>query len=243
MKAAHEDPCIPRSTSSPVRLILCMVLILGLFIGGCTNMVAQHFEKTVDITKGTMNLPGLTEPVTVRRDALGIPFIEAKTMGDMAMAMGYVHASDRLTQMAAIRLMSEGRLSEMAGPSMIDLDLYMRTMNLRQTALILLKNISPENLALLERYCTGVNAYLDRIRTTCLRNSRWPDTRRNTGNPSTPSWCMPCWISHSPSISTKRSRVECCPGHRCSRRPHGCCPSILMSPYPLMRQKNFPEST
>ncbi|MCK7512652.1 MAG: penicillin acylase family protein [Desulfobacterales bacterium] len=49
----------------------------------------------------------------------------------MAMAMGYVHASDRLTQMAAIRLMSEGRLSEMAGASMIDLDLYMRTMNLR----------------------------------------------------------------------------------------------------------------
>ncbi len=137
-------------------------LILGLFMGGCTNMVAQHFEKTVDITKGTMNLPGLTEPVTVRRDALGIPFIEARTMGDMAMAMGYVHASDRLTQMAAIRLMSEGRLSEMAGASMIDLDLYMRTMNLRQTALNLLKNISPENLALLERYCTGVNAYLDR---------------------------------------------------------------------------------
>ena len=162
MKAAHENFCIPRNNSSPVWLILCIGLILGLYMGGCTNMVAQHFEKTVDITKGTMNLPGLTEPVTVSRDALGIPFIEAGTMGDMAMAMGYVHASDRLTQMAAIRLMSEGRLSEMAGASMIDLDLYMRTMNLRKTALNLLKNISPENLDLLERYCMGVNAYLER---------------------------------------------------------------------------------
>jgi acyl-homoserine-lactone acylase len=162
MKAAHEDLGIPRSTSSPVWLFLYLVIVLGLFMGGCTDMVAQHFEKTVDITKGTMSLPGLTEPVTVRRDALGIPFIEAKTIGDMAMAMGYVHASDRLTQMTAIRLMSEGRLSEMAGPSMIDLDLYMRTMNLRHTALIMLKNISPENLVLLEQYCAGVNAYLDR---------------------------------------------------------------------------------
>jgi acyl-homoserine-lactone acylase len=161
MKALYEDPCIQGSKSSPVRFILYVGMMLTLIAGGCTDMVARHFEKTVDTTRGTMRLAGLAEPVTVRRDALGIPFIEAKTMGDMAMAIGYVHASDRLTQMASIRLMSEGRLSEMAGPSMIDLDLYMRTMNLRQTASNLLKNISPENLVLLERYCAGVNAYLD----------------------------------------------------------------------------------
>ena len=73
MKAAHEDPGIPRSTSSPVWLFLCMVIVLGLFMGGCTDMVAQHFEKTVDITQGTMSLPGLAEAVTVKRDNLGIP--------------------------------------------------------------------------------------------------------------------------------------------------------------------------
>ncbi|HVN72927.1 MAG TPA: penicillin acylase family protein, partial [Desulfomonilia bacterium] len=97
------------------------VVILDLFTGGCTNMVNRHFQDTVDPAQGTVSLPGLKDQVTVRRDTFGIPFIEAKSMADLAFAIGYVHASDRLTQMVGFKLASEGRLAEMVGPSMLDL--------------------------------------------------------------------------------------------------------------------------
>ena len=82
-------------------------------------------------------------------------------MEDMAMAVGYVHASDRLAQMIGMKLISEGRLAEMAGPAVLNLDIYMRTMNLKGAAEALYKNVTAENLRLLEFYSKGVNAYLE----------------------------------------------------------------------------------
>ncbi|MCK7506228.1 MAG: penicillin acylase family protein [Desulfobacterales bacterium] len=72
-----------------------------------------------------------------------------------------MHASDRLAQMIGMKLISEGRLSEMAGPAVLDLDIYMRTMNLNGAAKALYKNVTAENLRLLEFYSKGVNAYLE----------------------------------------------------------------------------------
>jgi acyl-homoserine-lactone acylase len=82
-------------------------------------------------------------------------------MDDMARAIGYVNASDRLTQMEGLRLVSQGRLAEMVGPSALDLDIYIRTIGLPRIAGMLLKNMSRENQILLERYCEGVNAYVE----------------------------------------------------------------------------------
>jgi acyl-homoserine-lactone acylase len=137
-----------------------MVVILCVCLGGCAGLVDRHFKKTVDQTQGNLTLEGLREPVTIRRDAHGIPFVEAGNMQDLAMAIGYVNAADRLTQMVGMRLVSQGRLAEMAGPAVLDLDLYLRTINLRQAAENLYKFTSAENKALLQRYCDGVNAYL-----------------------------------------------------------------------------------
>jgi acyl-homoserine-lactone acylase len=161
MKESSANLWFPSGMCNLLHLFLFIFMPLCLFTQGCNNIADRHFKDTVDTTQGTMSLPGLKEAVTVRRDAFGIPFIEAKNMDDMAMAIGYVHASDRLTQMVGLKLVSEGRLAELVGPVMLDLDIYMRTMNLRRTADNLLKNMSPENMALMERYCAGVNAYLD----------------------------------------------------------------------------------
>ena len=109
---------------------LCIVLIC-LFIGSCATLIDRHFKGKLDPSQGNITVEGLKDTVTVRRDAYGIPFVEAKNMEDMAMAVGYVHASDRLTQMIGMKLISEGRLSEMAGPAVLNLDIYMRTMNLK----------------------------------------------------------------------------------------------------------------
>jgi acyl-homoserine-lactone acylase len=141
-------------------LRVCGIVAICLFLGSCTTLIDSYFKGKLDASQGNITLAGLKETVTVRRDAYGIPFVEAKNMDDMVMAVGYVHASDRLNQMIGMKLISEGRLAEMAGPAVLNLDIYMRTMNLKGAAEALYKNISPENLRLLERYSDGVNAYI-----------------------------------------------------------------------------------
>ncbi|HLZ19222.1 MAG TPA: penicillin acylase family protein [Smithellaceae bacterium] len=129
-------------------------------LSGCSTFAERYFQRSVDPAGGELQLSGLKEAVTVRRDAYGIPYVEARNVQDLAMAIGYVNASDRLTQMTGFKLLSQGRIAEMAGPSALNLDMYMRAMNLRRAAENLARHTSPENMALLESYAAGVNAYI-----------------------------------------------------------------------------------
>ena len=142
-------------------LKVCGIVAICLLLGSCTTLIDRHFKGQLDPSQGNITIQGLKDTVTVRRDAYGIPFVEAKNMDDMAMAVGFVHASDRLAQMIGMRLIAEGRLAEMAGPAVVNLDIYMRTMNLNGAAEALYKNVTAENLRLLEFYSKGVNAYLE----------------------------------------------------------------------------------
>jgi len=63
----------------------------------------------------TLTVPGLRDPVTVRRDERGIPYIEAKNDADLYFAQGYVIASDRLWQMDLLRRNERGELAEVLG--------------------------------------------------------------------------------------------------------------------------------
>jgi len=148
-----------RRYSSP-HFLCFWVVALCLGLSGCGALIDRYFQQSLDPDQGTLQLPGLKEDVSVRRDAYGIPYVEAHNMQDLAMAIGYVNASDRLTQMTGLKLLAYGRVAEMAGPSLLNLDMYMRTMNLRRAADNLARHTSPENLALLEHYASGVNAYV-----------------------------------------------------------------------------------
>ena len=47
-------------------------------------------------TQGELSIDGLQEPVTVRRDAWGVPYIEAASLDDLWFAHGAVTAGERL---------------------------------------------------------------------------------------------------------------------------------------------------
>lgn len=151
---------IVKSLSWPRRTAIAIVFVFSVCLSGCASLVNHHYKPTVDAPQGVVALKGLAAPVTIRRDAHGIPLIEAASPGDLAMAMGYVNAADRLTQMVGMKLVAQGRVAEMAGPGLLDLDIYMRTINLSKNAQHIYAQIGPEQQALLERYCEGVNAYV-----------------------------------------------------------------------------------
>jgi acyl-homoserine-lactone acylase len=115
-------------------------------------------------TSGVFAIKGLAQNVSVRRNNLGMPLIESSTFHDALFTLGYVHASDRITQMMQMRLLAQGRLSEIAGPGALDLDRMLRAANLKQNANELYAASSPRLKRFFEVYARGVNAYLFRYR-------------------------------------------------------------------------------
>ena len=148
----------------PTLLFRAVALTLLLAVGGCHSLLNGYYRDTLPPTQGSITLDGPQKPVSVRRNALGMPFIEADSLADASFALGYVHATDRLAQMEGMRLMAAGRLAEMLGAGVLDIDRFMRTIDLRSAAEALQRGLSPEVEHLLERYAQGVNSYLVRHR-------------------------------------------------------------------------------
>jgi len=103
---------------------------------------------------------GVAAPVTVVRDAKGIPMITAASETDAYFALGYVHAQDRLFQMELMRRRGQGRLSELIGAAGLAPDRMMRTLGVYRRAEEDLKSVDTATAAAFEHYAAGVNAWL-----------------------------------------------------------------------------------
>jgi acyl-homoserine-lactone acylase len=129
-------------------------------LSGCQSLLNSQYSASVTPSQGTVQLKGLAKSVSIRRNTLGMPLIESDSFHDALFSLGYVHASDRLSQMVGMRLMAEGRLSEMVGPGALEIDRFMRAVNLKQSSAVLYQNASPRIKRFFEVYARGVNAYL-----------------------------------------------------------------------------------
>ena len=146
------------------HLSLAAALTAVVTLSGCQSFLQSRYSASVHPDQGTARVQGLAQSVVIRRNALGMPLIETNTFHDALFALGYVHASDRLSQMVGLRLMAEGRLAEMAGPGVLEIDRFMRAVNLKKSAEVLYRNASPRLQRFFEVYARGVNAYLFRYR-------------------------------------------------------------------------------
>lgn len=111
-------------------------------------------------TTGDLALPGLERPVRVMRDAHGVPSIIASSWHDLYMALGFVHAQDRLFQMDMQRRLGAGRLSEILGDAAAGTDRFMRTLGIYRHAAASVNVASAEFRAVLDAYSAGINAFL-----------------------------------------------------------------------------------
>ncbi|MCB0905642.1 MAG: penicillin acylase family protein, partial [Nocardioidaceae bacterium] len=83
----------PARWSAYVAGAVVLALVAGLVAG--VVFVRRPFPQTT----GTIDLPGLTAPVEVVRDANGIPQLYGDTVDDLMRAQGYVHAQERFFEM------------------------------------------------------------------------------------------------------------------------------------------------
>ena len=140
-----------------IALLIVVMVVIVVFVW------AKFFflKGPVAMHEGELNLSQLSAPVTVLTDEFGVPHVYAENEDDLFFAAGYLQASERLYKMDVIARAVEGRLAEAFGADLIEDDKYLRTWGFHRIAKNVVKTISPETRAILERGLEGINAYID----------------------------------------------------------------------------------
>jgi len=140
-----------------IGVLLALVVVAAV----CFVLWLRGAEKAaLPVLDGDVHLAGLNAPVTVRRDAHGVPHIEAASEEDLWVAQGYVTAQDRLWQMDAFRRNANGELAEVMGRSLVIHDKWQRVLGIRRTAERIWANSPADQKARFEAYARGVNLYI-----------------------------------------------------------------------------------
>jgi penicillin amidase len=135
-------------------LALIVLAVAGFFVA--RYELRKQMRANLPQVDGTISVLGLSAPVTVQRDAQGVPHIHAHSMDDLLFAQGYVTAQDRLWQMDLLRRHAAGRLAEILGRQMLDHDRLQRTLQLRAAADRAFAALPADQKHSLEVYARGV---------------------------------------------------------------------------------------
>jgi penicillin G amidase len=145
-----------------VRLLGGLLATLLLLTGVVCGLYWHWSRAALPTISGEEELPGLGAPVTVRRDGLGVPHIQAASITDLMRAQGYVTAQDRLWQMDLLRRRALGELSEAFGEGALRIDKEIRELGLAGASREALELMPPDLRAELDAFTAGINAYIER---------------------------------------------------------------------------------
>jgi penicillin G amidase len=99
-------------------------------------------------------------PVRLYRDEWGIPHVRARSVHDVFVGQGYVHAMDRFWQMDAARKQMEGRWAEWVGAAGLPADRLARRLRAGAASIRDYRALGADARAMVDAYAAGVNAYL-----------------------------------------------------------------------------------
>lgn len=142
------------------RILRRTAATTALLLAVAGGTVATLGMSSLPTYSGEFRLAGLAGPVQVVRDRWAIPHVRAGSPEDAYVAMGFLHAQDRLWQMEFNRRVGRGRLAEVLGPDALPVDRFMRTLGLARAAEASVAHLAPGPLRLLEAYARGVNGFL-----------------------------------------------------------------------------------
>src|SRR5215208_2632748 len=140
-----------------IRCVLAGFLILLLLVLGGGYL---YLRSSLPQIEGRATVQGINAPVTIARDADGVPLITASDDAHAAFGLGFAHAQDRLFQMETMRRYGAGRLAEIFGARAVGTDKQMRVLGLYRLAEASFSQLSAPMRRVLEAYAAGVNAFL-----------------------------------------------------------------------------------
>ena len=129
------------------------------------------------VTSQALHVPGLSKPVTVSFTKDGLPSISAGDEHDLFLALGYVHAKYRLSEMDLERRLGEGQLAQLGGPSDLASDEFELRLGLLRTAQNEWAQTTGTARQALLAYAQGVNDDIAQVRA----DGDWPAVFTLTG--------------------------------------------------------------
>lgn len=147
------------------RVLVSALAVIVVLLVGVAIALAVFLHGSAPQLDGSVKLAGLSAPVTVTRDALGVPTITAANPLDLYRVIGFLHAQDRFFQMDLMRRLAAGELAALVGPGAVKFDEQHRLFRLRAVVRIVLAQATPEQRAMINAYADGVNAGLAALKT------------------------------------------------------------------------------
>ena len=147
-----------------VRLAAVLIVLSVMGIA----LVYYLASRSLPNYDAVVRVPGISDTIEIVRDNANVPHIFAATDADVFHGLGFAHAQDRLWQMMMLRRTAQGRLSELFGTATVDVDSFIRRLDIYRLAVQSVEAQDPETIVALEAYAAGVNARLDQINAEAL---------------------------------------------------------------------------
>ena len=133
------------------KSVLILLLIVA-FVVGAALIYGFYLKPKYE---GELQLKNIQKETTVYFDEFGVPHIYATNSQDAMMALGYVHAQDRLWQMELMRRIAPGRLSEIFGSVALKNDKFFAGLGIEEA--------STKAIAALDKISLSPNPAIDEI--------------------------------------------------------------------------------
>ena len=93
------------------------------------------------------------------RDKHGVAHISGGDQADVFYGLGYAHGRDRALQLLVMRILGQGRGSELlsADDEMLEIDMFFRRMNWKGNVSEEIQKLPAEIRIICDAYCNGVN--------------------------------------------------------------------------------------
>ena len=144
---------IARAAAGVLAAALLLTLAAGVY-------VQSRLRASRPALSGAVTVAGLSAPVVVERDRLGVPRIRAETVRDALRTLGYLHAQERFFQMDLQRRQPAGELAELVGAAAVGADREARLHRMRARTERAARALPAEARRTFEAYRDGVAAGL-----------------------------------------------------------------------------------
>jgi penicillin G amidase len=165
--SSAPPPAKPAPRRSRLRLLLrallITLLVTAVLAGGAALWVRSLLLGSLPKLVGEIAVHGVSAPVRIERDALGVPTIHAETREDLLFALGFLHAQDRFFQMDLMRRVAAGEMAALLGPSVVAADRKNRIHRFRDVARRAVTEMTVRERRGLDAYVDGVNAGLEAL--------------------------------------------------------------------------------
>ncbi|WP_298443342.1 penicillin acylase family protein [uncultured Ferrimonas sp.] len=140
-----------------IKITIASSLLLATVVAA---IAALQLWRSKPVYQGLEQLPSLSAKIAIEFDQYGVPSLQAQSDNDAIMALGWLHAKERLFQMDLLRRVGKGELAALFGEPAVDTDKLFRALGMRQWSqqqAIALADSDPKLQQWVAAYVSGIN--------------------------------------------------------------------------------------